>query len=130
MLAEVCKACAGGVCGRGRELSRGDRDLARRRGNLALRTTTDWREFAAFGCARPRARDLQNRRAMTNWKPLLLSSALLAGACASSQKEPDGPTERAGEKVDEAAEDTKEAAEEAGDKVEEKTDEAVEKDDK
>jgi hypothetical protein len=82
-----------------------------------------------FGGAPPRARELQNGPAMTNWKPLLLSSALLAGACASSQKEPDGPAERAGEKVDEAAEDTKEAAEEAGDKVEEKTDEAVEKDD-
>jgi hypothetical protein len=57
----------------------------------------------------------------------LLSAVLLSVACASSQKEPDGPTERAGEKVDEAAEDTKEAAEEAGDKIEEKTEEAGDK---
>lgn len=51
----------------------------------------------------------------------------LATSCASSQKEPDGPAERAGEKVDEAAEDTKEAAEDAGEKVDQKADEAKEK---
>jgi hypothetical protein len=50
----------------------------------------------------------------------------LAMSCASSQKEPDGPAEQAGEKVDEAAEDTQQAAEDAGEKVEEKADEAKE----
>ena len=61
---------------------------------------------------------------------LTLATFLLASACASSQKEPDGPVERAGEKVDEAAEDTKDAAEDAGDKIEEKTDKAESDDNK
>jgi hypothetical protein len=63
---------------------------------------------------------------MKTWKPFALAlSALLAAACASSQKEPDGPVENAGEEVDEAADDTKDAAEDAGDKVEEATDDAA-----
>lgn len=57
---------------------------------------------------------------------LILATALSTG-CASNQKEPDGPAENAGEKVDEAAEDTKEAADDAGDKVEQEADEAKEK---
>jgi len=61
---------------------------------------------------------------------LTLATFLLASACGSSQKEPDGPVERAGEKVDEAAEDTKDAAEDAGDKIEEKTDKAESDDNK
>jgi hypothetical protein len=58
---------------------------------------------------------------------LVILGALLAAGCASSQKEPDGPAEQAGESVDEAAEDTKEAVDDAGEKVEEKADEAKEK---
>jgi hypothetical protein len=57
---------------------------------------------------------------------MLILAVALATNCASNQKEPDGPAENAGEKVDEAAEDTKEAADDAGDKIEEKTDEAKE----
>jgi hypothetical protein len=68
---------------------------------------------------------------MKSWKPyLVVLTAALVGACASNQKEPDGPAENAGEKVDEAAEDTADAAEDAGDKVEEKVDEATEEDGK
>jgi hypothetical protein len=64
---------------------------------------------------------------MKTWKPYVVAlSAVLASACASNQKEPDGPVENAGEEVDEAAEDTKDAAEDAGDAIEEKTDEAAE----
>jgi hypothetical protein len=63
---------------------------------------------------------------MKNWKPcVVVLTAFLAGACASNQKEPDGPAENAGEKADEAAEDTADAVEDAGDKVEEKADEAT-----
>jgi hypothetical protein len=58
---------------------------------------------------------------------MLILGAALAASCASSQKEPDGPAEQAGEDVDEAAEDTKQAAEDAGEKMEEEADEAKEK---
>jgi hypothetical protein len=58
---------------------------------------------------------------------MLILGVAVAAACASSQKEPDGPAENAGEKVDEAADDTAQAAEDAGEKIEEKADEAKEK---
>jgi hypothetical protein len=58
---------------------------------------------------------------------MLILVGALATHCASNQKEPDGPAENAGEKVDEAAEDTKQAADDAGEKIEEKADEAKEK---
>jgi hypothetical protein len=64
---------------------------------------------------------------MNYMKPaIVILGVSMAVGCASSQKEPDGPAEQAGESVDEAAEDTKEAAEDAGEKVEEKAEDAKE----
>lgn len=56
---------------------------------------------------------------------------LLAVACGGSNKPAEdaseGPSENAGEKVDEAAQDTKEAAEDASEKAGEKLEEAGDK---
>jgi len=48
----------------------------------------------------------------------------LSAACGGSHKEPEGPAEEAGEKLDEAAEDTGEAAEEAKDDVKDTVEDA------
>lgn len=57
----------------------------------------------------------------------VLAFGMIAGCSDPNEPEdPDGPTENAGETVDEAAEETGEAAEEAAEEVEESADEAAE----
>jgi len=62
-------------------------------------------------------------------KSMLLVSVLAVGAvaCGGSKEPPEGPAERAGEKVDNAAAETKEGAEDASEKAGEKMEEAGDK---